>query len=559
VAGLRAAADERARRAELERVRVEGEQATALAQAAERRKRRRLAGRAAAVLALAAVGGLTAVLAVQRQANVKLEAKNAELAEQQAETEARFETAQKAIATLHTGVSEDFLLKNPEFKELRTKVLKEAARFYSDLEKLLAGKTDAKSRKLLADGYFQLGDLTTKIGDQQEALAVQRKALELRRELAAAEGATVETRLDVARSLRAVAILLRDTGDIAGTLSAVQEQRDLAATLEAEAPTDAVRAQLAYAQNWIGVVLSETGKPTEGLKEYQKALAIREKLADANPAIPAFQSQLAGSHINIGNVLREMGQRAAALNEYQKALTISQKLADANPAVAQFQSDLAASHVSIGYVLSQTGKPAEALSEYQKALTISQKLADANPAVSQFQSYLAVAHNLIGHLHAREKRFSEAFVALERALTIHQKLADANPTNTDCTTRLGDSHASRGWAHVRAGHPAEATTDLRRALALWEKAKALDLETRFERGRALALLAGLVADGKSGVTSAEAAAFADQAVAALGNAFQAGWGNVVELKEPDFNSLRGRDDFKKLRAEVEAKAKPAAK
>src|SRR6185437_4736786 len=43
VAGLRAAADERARRAELERVRVEGEQATAAAQSAERRKRRRLA------------------------------------------------------------------------------------------------------------------------------------------------------------------------------------------------------------------------------------------------------------------------------------------------------------------------------------------------------------------------------------------------------------------------------------------------------------------------------------------------------------------------------------
>src|SRR5262249_17738654 len=50
VAGLRAAADERARRAELERVRVEGEQATVAAQSAERRKRRRLVLWAAAVL-----------------------------------------------------------------------------------------------------------------------------------------------------------------------------------------------------------------------------------------------------------------------------------------------------------------------------------------------------------------------------------------------------------------------------------------------------------------------------------------------------------------------------
>src|SRR6516162_2256244 len=76
VAGLRAAADERARRAELERVRVEGEQATVAARAAERRKRRRLVIGAAAALALAAVGGLAAVLAVQRRANADLAAKN---------------------------------------------------------------------------------------------------------------------------------------------------------------------------------------------------------------------------------------------------------------------------------------------------------------------------------------------------------------------------------------------------------------------------------------------------------------------------------------------------
>jgi eukaryotic-like serine/threonine-protein kinase len=265
-------------------VRVEGEQATALARSAERRKRRRLVLGAAAVLALAVVGGLTAVLAMQaqangaqRRANVQLEAKNAELAQQQAEVEARFETAQKAIATLHTGVSADFLLKNDEFKELRTKLLKEAAGFYSDLEKLLADKTDAKSRKLLADGYFQLGELTEKIGDQKEALAVHRKALALRRELAAARGADVETRLDVARSLKAVGYLLfRSTGDMAATLSAFQELRDLAAALDAESPTEAVPTQLASGHDGIGYVLLQTGKPAEALKEYQKAVDIRK-------------------------------------------------------------------------------------------------------------------------------------------------------------------------------------------------------------------------------------------------------------------------------------------
>ena len=215
VAGLRAAADERAQRAELERVRVEGEQATALARSAEHRKRRLLKIGAAAVLAVAVIVGLLAVLVVQRQAHDQLEAKNKEvrqanaqlkeknneveakntaLAKQRAEVESRFETARKAIANIHSGVIETFLLKNPEFKELRTKLLAEAAGFYSDLEKLLEGKDDAKSRKLLADGYRQLGDLTEKIGDHNEALAVQRKGLEVRRKLAEAPGADVEAR-----------------------------------------------------------------------------------------------------------------------------------------------------------------------------------------------------------------------------------------------------------------------------------------------------------------------------------------------------------------------------
>src|SRR5262249_43752043 len=145
------------------------------------------------------------------RANAQLAAKNTELAEEQAKVQARFELAQKAIALFHTGVSEDMLLKNEQFRELRTKLLKGAAAFYADLENLLAGQTDNRSRQALAAAYFQLGELTDAIGSKGEALAAHRKALALRRELAAA-GADVETRLDVARSLGAVGRLCSATG-----------------------------------------------------------------------------------------------------------------------------------------------------------------------------------------------------------------------------------------------------------------------------------------------------------------------------------------------------------
>jgi hypothetical protein len=97
--------------------------------------------------------------------------------------------------------------------------------------------------------------------------------------------------------------------------------------------------------------------------------------------------------------------------------------------------------------------------------------------------------------------------------------------------------------------------DLRRARDIWATLPKSVVEIRFEQARVLALLAGLGRDAKSGVT----AAFAEEAIATLRDTIGAGWAQRDELKEPDFDSLRGREDFKKLVAELEAKSRPEAK
>ncbi len=62
----------------------------------------------------------------------------------------------------------------------------------------------------------------------------------------------------------------------------------------------------------------------------------------------------------------------------------------------------------------------------------------------------------------------------------------------------------------------------------------------------LALLATLGNDASSGVSAVEAATFSDQAVAALREAIEFGWAQPDELKAPDFDTLRSREDFRKL-------------
>jgi eukaryotic-like serine/threonine-protein kinase len=424
---------------------------------------------ASVAVAIALVAGVAAVVVVQARANRELGAKNDELADEQAKVQARFEMAQKAIATFHTGISEDMLLKNDQFKELRTKLLKEAARFYADLEKLLAGETDAKPRRLLAAGYDQLGDLTEKIGSQPEALSVHRQALAILRELAGSAGADVETRLNVARSLWKVGRLLDATGDKAGALAAWEEQRDLSERLAAEDPSGDVRAVLVRSHHNIGQLLSQTGKPAEALAAYEKALAIRQKLVDTNPTVNELQQDLAWSHNDIGILLSQTGKPAEALAAHEKALAIRQKLADANPAVNNFQSELALSRNSVGLLLTRTGKSAEGLAVQQNALAIQEKLADANPAVIIFQRNLAWTQNVIGSQLAYRSKLTEALAAHERALAIYQKLADANPAVTLFQSDAARSHYNIGRTLSQAGKSAEALAAQQKALAIRQK------------------------------------------------------------------------------------------
>ena len=103
-------------------------------------RRNRTAVAAATVAVVAAVIGLSAVLVVQTRAKGDLArsldretAANTELVRSRAAVQARYDLAVEAVKTFHTGVSEDFLLKEDKFKELRDRLLMSASAFYGRL------------------------------------------------------------------------------------------------------------------------------------------------------------------------------------------------------------------------------------------------------------------------------------------------------------------------------------------------------------------------------------------------------------------------------------------
>ena len=93
-------------------------------------KRRPAVAALSAAVVLATVGGTAAIIAVQAKANADLRAANMRV-------EQRYDLAVEAIKTFHTGVSEDFLLKQDQFKDLRDRLLKSASDYYGKLGALL--------------------------------------------------------------------------------------------------------------------------------------------------------------------------------------------------------------------------------------------------------------------------------------------------------------------------------------------------------------------------------------------------------------------------------------
>ena len=167
---------------------------------------------------------------------------NAELTRSQAAVQARYDLAVEAIKTFHTGVSEDFLLKEEQFKELRDRLLKSAADFYGKLGALLGKETDLASRRALAAANFELAELTGKVGRKEDALAAHRAVLAAREALAAEPGADAEAKADVGRSLTAVAGLLEATGKTDEAVAAYRRSESLLAGLAGCRPGGAGRA-----------------------------------------------------------------------------------------------------------------------------------------------------------------------------------------------------------------------------------------------------------------------------------------------------------------------------
>jgi tetratricopeptide (TPR) repeat protein len=267
------------------------------------------------------------------------------------------------------------------------------------------------------------------------------------------------------------------------------------------------------------------------------------------------------SHHDIGAIQRTSGRAAASLASYERARAISEKLAQANPGATEFLSDLAQSYNDIGFLHQESGELKLALESLGRARAILQKLADANPAVTRFEGDLAQDLQVIGSILDQTGHPAEALQSFERARAILSRLAELYPTLTLFQNRLAMSHSYVGLVRRRSGKPAEAAAEFRRAVAIMEQlsARQPDGFNLYNLACFRALLSGTATEPGSGLTSQDVSTLGKQAVTALRQAVGAGFRNVGFMRrDTDLDAIRGRQDFQDLLLDVAFPAMPFA-
>jgi serine/threonine protein kinase/Flp pilus assembly protein TadD len=457
-------------------------------------------------------------------------------------------------------------------------------------------------RQGLAQAHNNLGNLFVDTGRTREAEAEYRAALDLRQGLADDFPAVPAYRQELATSHSNLAGLLATTGRPQDAEGEYRQALALCQHLADESPNlPDSRWRLAHTHVFLGTLLQNTGRSREAEGEYRTALALYQRLADDFPTAPGYRQELALGHNNLGTLLYSARRGKEAAAEYRAALALQQRLADDFPAAPGYRQDLAKSHTNLGLLLMDTGHIPEAEAEYRQALALYRRLADEFPTVPAYRYDQAKNDGNLGVLFMMTARPREAEGELRKALDLFRRLADDFPTvpnyqNEAAGTLLnlallaGDRHdwagarrlLEEGLPHHQAAlkanprHPvyrryfrgytlALADTllhlgDHAGAAAAADRLAELAVEPANDLYQAAGFLARAVPlaakDEKLSAAKRKELAkdYADRALAVLRQAVQKGYKDVARLKkDPDLDSLRQRDDFRRLLAELEKK------
>ncbi len=405
--------------------------------------------------------------------------------------EANFATARKAVDDSFTTVSESQLLQVPGMQPLRRDLLQSALIFYQGF--LRERGDDPSIRGDLAAAYLRVGKIRSELGEKDEARKAWERACELYEELT-----------------------------------------------KATPESDEWRHGLAQCYFW--------------LERLDEAIALWEKLVEPNQ--PRFQKELAEAYNSRAIRLKDAAHVAEALQDHQRASAIREMLVRLNPEDAVAQRDLGTTLNNMGVLLSLQNRLADALAMYRRAAVHCEAAFAQAPQVLLNGRFLANEQGNIARMERNLGHEKEALAAYRRSVEVWRKLARDNPAISSLHSRLFAAYRELALYYRELRQMEQYEQTMRLARDVIDRLPNEGADALFDLACVRAECSKFLSQGKDKPTTEERAEQKrerDLAMEALRNAIAAGFHDLERLrKEEELNTLRGRDDFKALEADLAA-------
>jgi tetratricopeptide (TPR) repeat protein/tRNA A-37 threonylcarbamoyl transferase component Bud32 len=300
---------------------------------------------------------------------------------------------------------------------------------------------------------------------------------------------------------------------------------------------------LALSKVRLGEGHPETLKSMGNLASSYAALGRQEDAARMLSALLAhWRVELGPDHLttlscmtNLATCYKNLGRHedALKLQEETRALQVA-KLGPENPDTLRTMNNLANSYSNLGRFPEAAGLGEKTLVA-QKA-----KLGPDHPDTLTTMNNLADVYTALG-------RHTDALKLNEQTLTLRKaKDGAGHPDTLRSMLNLAISSAA-------LGRHADAVRLTREAAAGWDKVAPTDMFGLYDAACARGVLVAALLAGKTPGATTEADTEARKAMVLLKKAVAAGFKDVANMKhDTDLDALRGREDFKKLLADLEA-------
>ncbi len=318
----------------------------------------------------------------------------------------------------------------------------------------------------LSISYERLGDLMAKQEKIGDALVFYRKSLDLREELVAHDAENSDWQRDLAISDERIGDAMAWQGRRDDAVASLLNNLDIE-TISVTSEDASARSQVSA-----GVDFKPGNRRTadvdydDAIASYQKSLAIRQRLAEADRGNAQWQRDLSVGYIKLGDVLEAEQKHGQALAAYQMGLAVAERLPSAGATNVDWQRDAYVAEERIGDLQMKSGKLDAALAAYQVSLSRRLKLVEIDPSNGEWQHDLCILEEKIGDLRLFMGQRDAALAAYKDSLAIRQRLALSESSNPQRQRDLADGYLKVGDALVAQGKRDEALRYYLKGIAL---------------------------------------------------------------------------------------------